>query len=95
MEYTKGEWKQFHSRSQEVWSYRDGYRPKYVCTVEMNNDEFDANAHLIAAAPLMYEALKAVKYGVPMVGGEPDGLAEHHVNELIDAALAAAEGKVN
>jgi hypothetical protein len=54
-----------------------------------------ATAHLIAAAPLMRDALRAAQELIPLV---EDGMGDMHPErrereELIRAALAAAEGK--
>lgn len=67
------------------------------------DEEFEANAHLIRAAPSLYNALKAmewvemmwlsgetIKEGCPTCGGTKP----HHTPDCtIDAALKAAEGK--
>lgn len=46
----------------------------------------EANARLIAAAPLMYEALEEV------VGAFADGEVDSHIIEIARAALQAAKG---
>lgn len=48
-----------------------------------------ATAHLIAAAPDMYEALKAVQDYI----ADDDESSADNVADMIDAALAKAEGK--
>ncbi len=56
MEYTKGEWKVRAKYDEQGWPT---YRLKWM---DNPNDkvEVEANAHLIAAAPALYEALEAV-----------------------------------
>lgn len=49
----------------------------------------EANAALIAAAPAMYEALKAASQALT----ELDPLAEHHNAIAIDEAIRLAEGR--
>lgn len=106
MEYTKGEWK--YTRPQI------GTSGKIICTMiephympdcgdntwyngqveVMNND-----AHMMAAAPDMYEALKAAKevYEDVYKIGQPQYAVIPFVNEryqILLKALAKAEGKV-
>ena len=56
MEYTKGDWKVGH-----YIVYADGPIPALICNTDIgivSEAETTANAHLIAGAPAMYEALK-------------------------------------
>jgi len=46
-----------------------------------------------AACDDMYEALRAVKYGVVMEGLIPNGLTKQELQTMLDEALAKAEGK--
>lgn len=73
-----------------------------VCRVMERLNETEANAHLIAAAPEMYEALKVALVGAKhescmFTDDDPD--PSHHccdwneVVRVIQAALAKAEGK--
>ena len=60
MEYTKGEW-EYKSINEKHWIICDHI--EYECVVAEiteNIPEMKANAHLIAAAPDMYEACKGV-----------------------------------
>jgi len=59
MEYTKGEWKVNKFPDTRILIVAP---PAEICTMiyEKLVSEAEANAHLIAAAPDMYEALKAV-----------------------------------
>jgi hypothetical protein len=50
MEYTKGQWE---IKSQEIVSGN-----KIIATVSMNQDEFKANANLIASSPRMFEFIQ-------------------------------------
>jgi hypothetical protein len=56
MEYTKGEWR--IDETLGCWIKANG---KAICAISASLDmpEYKANAHLIAAAPDMYEALQA------------------------------------
>ena len=108
MNYTKGEW-QFTLNTDKKHSEIDifsqvGKGVKYLGTLNalwLSNEEKLANAHLIAAAPMMYEALKAVlpwakdwvKYLRNNVG---QGQGQNADEQFLKAekALAKAEGKV-
>ena len=99
MNYTKGEWKAITSRKPD-----QAYHPQWVIDSDVHwiavlgtdkypfpNDE--ANAHLIAAAPDMYEALKA--FDQYLCAAPPDNMKlKGFAVELMDAAIAKAEGKL-
>ena len=57
-----------------------------------SDDECEANAHLIAAAPDLYEALDALEY---QLGGETDAVKRRFadVRSKARAALAKARGE--
>ena len=58
MEYTKGEWTKFRFSKFHNWKVSTGDANWYVdCGME---EDSEANARLIAAAPDMYEALKGI-----------------------------------
>jgi len=78
MEYTKGEWWiEFHDCHTTIEA-----ESQTVCT-----DVSNCDAHLIAAAPDMYEALKSLEgYGRKYPCGVP-------FRDKIKIALAKAEGK--
>ena len=69
MNYTKGEWKVTNTAFERWSSYRGkSTGARAFVTVDMNEvaeaqgdvaEEAEANAHLISAAPEMYEALKS------------------------------------
>lgn len=94
MEYTKGEWKiisGFKIRCGEeqcfvadCWT-GDLYfpRPRFI--------EAEANAHLISAAPELYEALKEFMEVLEKVGSEYPAIRIAY--NLAKPALAKAEGK--
>ena len=86
--YTKGEWTVDPDYD---WVRSEDGRVVANCT-GYDRDEQRANAHLIAAAPAMYEALKAVdKY---FTTGFPDNMRRKRIAvEMLDEALAKAEGK--
>lgn len=79
-----------HCLSSSVWGAEPGNQVAVIGGKKL--DEMNANAHLIAAAPAMYEALKAI----------PDSAlnCEHQYphtyacwNCIVKAALAQAKGK--
>ena len=79
-EYTKGEWRARKSDTSELWHITaDG---KYICCCP---PEYEANAHLIAAAPDMHEALRDA-LGAIRQDGEID-------YRQIEQALAKADIK--
>jgi len=70
MNYTKGEWiaKRIQTSECEVWA---GKLIVAICPFQtpISGDERKTNAHLIAAAPDMYEALKRLIKMMPDCGG--------------------------
>jgi len=84
LNYTKGEWRIEHYPDSQI-KIHSGFES--ICGLTYDGkvaDEVEANAHLIAAAPDMYEALKDVQAGI-----------DHWtLRKRIDLALARAEGKV-
>ena len=95
MNYTKGEWKvevRESSNCIRIKSHDDtqGYADYIVQIADVfgTNGEDEANAHLIAAAPDMYEALKAIRE--MFQDGNPDrGIT----SIFIDNVLSKADGK--
>ncbi len=91
-EFTKGDWK--------VWRTPTNYQIRVTNTGGDKNEDVVAdiyschiglaknNAHLIAAAPAMYEALKEARITLRVL--QPSGSA---VLRKIDSALAEAEGR--
>lgn len=64
-----------------------------VAKVGYERPDFEANAHLISAAPEMYEALKGLR---ELVQREVSGIDKRYWNSSIvaaDKALAKAEGR--
>ena len=91
MEYTKGQWL--------LCRNRDGFdiESDSVGSLVANRIEISADAHLIAAAPDMYEALKAAQ---KLLQKQYEILLGHYPQygttselELANKALAKAEGK--
>lgn len=91
MNYTKGEWK----INKTEWIIGDAYTVKSGLTLVAlvpgidTLPEAEANAHLIAAAPEMYEALKAV------YEDENFGKLSPKTKAITFNALSKAEGKYN
>lgn len=108
MSHTPGPWRIQDAGNDTLWIVVDstatdvGYisiaEARYGCDAARALGDNDANASLIAAAPLMYAALRearetlytAVEVGVDLLGFDP---SEHVVIKRIDAAIAAAEGR--
>jgi hypothetical protein len=95
MNYTKGEWKVKDDRPH--FSIQVG-RQNIASISSLNNmlnDEKLANAHLIAAAPEMYEALRElseITHDLGLGDGTPDPQIEAS-NKKARQALAKAEGR--
>lgn len=89
--FTPGPW--HNEEVTAITAYSEGeVRPWYVASVHRHigdgADQMAANAHLIAAAPELYEALEECRALLDGEGGMPVG-----VRERADAALAKALGK--
>ncbi len=107
MDYTKGEWKTAEHSKDFVYclnkrgvnrfslQVQAGYDDKDQRT---SNEELIANAALIAAAPDMYEALKAFESAFSnfdiMAKGLPAQMAAGDAVGKAREAIAKAEGKV-
>ena len=95
-EHTPGPWK-VHSRARGYGYVRDrSERP--ICgfgSGSLSNDESAANAHLIAAAPDMLEALQAMLKDPPATLDEPDPDGEliGKMRAIARTAIAKATGK--
>ena len=84
-QYTKGEWSLFqHGITTQIMC------GKYKVAEGIYNK---ANARLIAASPLMYEALKALIAHMTMAKSELGRPYLADVGRMADKALAKAEGK--
>ena len=99
MEYTKGNWKRGSlddepfARSCLSIYQEDGRRIAEVSREGfMRIEEAEANAHLIAAAPDMYEALKALTFQFAAAVERPYP-ADTRVYTQANEALAKAEGR--
>ena len=89
MEYTKREWKTVKEGNGYWKIYGENDSEVAVAYNAKTDKVLEANAHLIAAAPDMYEALKE---GLKLL----DINLEYNrgkVSELLRQALAKAEGK--
>ena len=89
MEYTKGEWVKYNRLygtevTEHIWC-----GDKHIA--DLDGEDATANAHLIASAPMLYEACKlALKYLRPLGKDKFSEAAE----KTIETALSKAEGKV-
>ena len=85
MNYTKGEWAIYPSvlDTKDLVIWCEG---QYIGTVRNK-----ANAHLIAAAPLMYEELRNLLIGLD----NPMRIPAFELVDKASLALAKAEGKDN
>ncbi len=93
MDYTKGTW------AVEKWGHNTvivtdaDQTDSEICVISKHGLPFEANAHLIAAAPAMYEALKGIRKDVdkpkPLVFDE----LESETLIKVYKAISAAEGK--
>lgn len=100
MEYTKGEWEykegEYNHHDDKKWCNTGSIKAKdkevdgwFICRIDDIGEANIANAHLIAAAPDLYEALKAL-----MLNDKPswtDDLSEYWQNAL--NAIEKAEGR--
>lgn len=80
--FTKGDWYISDEDCDAVYSSSSTAR---ICCMDKFNSDFEANAHLIAAAPKMYEALSKLL--------EPYG-TEDFSHDEIEQILAKARGEV-
>lgn len=104
MEYTKGPWEYVVGSTNYVdgGRYEGCYRGVIhggklnmalaVMVADCLQDEVEANAHLIAAAPAMREALKFITTGKRENGGYDKHDAAGFIR-IAEDALAKAEGK--
>lgn len=100
LQYTKGEWKLDKVSSFRYVLYPNGRDNAYVIAeinsgvsrhTKLTPNEGEANANLIAASPLLYEALKALMEEYQNV--VPYNRIDTFLLETVDNALAKAEGK--
>lgn len=87
--YTKGGWKAGKSKDSGLWHIHGGLSSgKYICCLPDHNEN-EANAHLIAAAPELYEALKDIRKTLEALGYQDNSYSMG----VVDKALSKAEGK--
>ena len=98
--FTKGDWIVYdrtmgwgNIRGEELvigmGSYNEDYTYHYCShkiTIESDEDEARANAHLIAAAPDMYEMLEMLVNG--------DSINDHSIEKEVKALLTKARGEL-
>ena len=92
----KGEWRVGESfgKGQDYPIYADD--DYEIARVFIHNGEQTANAHLIASAPTMYEALQVLQHDFITLA-QLYGISEEGINTILrksNNALAKAEGKV-
>ena len=87
MNYTKGEWKIHKDEHNATWVVTD--TSKVCVLLDGANARVKANAQLIASAPDLYEALKAVveRYEIILIGDD------QKCDVMAIEALAKADGK--
>jgi hypothetical protein len=103
MNYTKGEWevggKTEHDFHAGLIMLNGGYDENEggfpnVCYINDMNRQAETDAHLIAAAPDLYEALKEARLQIEYLHGKfQETSSGNNVLAKIDNALAKAEGK--
>jgi hypothetical protein len=92
MNYTKGEWKYEHEyRYHNVVAIDGNTKSTVVQCGTLENSE--ANAHLIAAAPEMYEALKEIKSLTEEAHTFPKGVLIQSIAAKCFLVLNKVEGK--
>lgn len=91
MEYTKGPWEIIDSTVYGLPAFEISSEDKdnWIAYVLDANMPGKANAQLIAAAPMMYEALKLIQESK----GNPKMLEAIIIMQRVEEALAKAEGK--
>lgn len=93
MEYTSGNWRGELREDDNVRRIYSGFEA--IADVFGTNGEDEANAHLIASAPALYEALKklVVHFKLsPHLQAVRDGYDEDYIEKGLKA-LTKAEGK--
>ena len=94
MEYTKGEWKIEASSLDSDWAYVaipfSGEEGSYRIIAYSPNKN---DAHLIAAAPDLYEALREIRGLLNMYAGDLPKVPRDAMKARCEQAIAKAEGK--
>ena len=93
--FTKGEWEVTHfgSKAQIFCDHKMIVGDLYDEEHEPTLKELEANAHLIAASPEMYQVLTRIKFLIDSGDWQPPkGFCETEIN-WINSVLAKAEGK--
>jgi len=88
MKYTKGPWRS--ENAVDAGCYRVYSDNEQIAETYLHGSDDEANAHLIAAAPKMYEVLNEV-----MTWAHHNLLIKNitHLEAIIEPILAKAEGK--
>ena len=89
MQFTKGEWKINPDKETNEWGATETFietdNVKNFISVYGDDEEAEANAKLIAAAPLMYNALKGI-HDDPETFNDLFGLQQDKVTEALKKA---------
>lgn len=101
MRYTQGEWTPYKDdMTRDAWCVDLPHKPHDKVYTEIAIVFGEANAHLIAAAPDMYEALKSLRTLLQdsdsiriQAHGIGDEFGAYNIFEKADKALAKAEGE--
>lgn len=94
--HTPGPWRVHHDEDdEECWVELDDNEPGHaIVAVVEEQDESVANAHLIAAAPDLLEALKAAKQFLSIdISRGPASNGWVNTVDMVNAAIAKAEGQ--
>lgn len=92
--FTPGPWK-LHPNNDYIFSFKsldDWDNPRPICSpavIYKENEENEANARLIAAAPELYDAVKELLYALQ----DDENWRTSGVYEDAEAALAKARGE--
>lgn len=96
--HTPGPWKAVPDRSRNLYTwYVEGAKGVVPAIARLSLidacEEIEGNAYLIAAAPAMYEALKAILDSENSTLGDGGSILGSDYRSLLQTALAQAEGR--
>ena len=96
--FTKGKWTCGYTEEQDrhgiykQWRVRSEEHNRHICDIFIVTDEGEANAHLIAASPVLYEALEHLNAMADdaYFQGHPEWA---EIVKQVQAAISLAHGK--